>query len=95
MSKLVNIVLLAGGLTVGYLTGQHKALDNDYRIERENGTAMLHSREIGKTYELNKVGEEVYLGDISHNLEGVRRMSFLEGKNSVYESKDTLKQESK
>lgn len=79
MSCLIKGLLFAGGLAVGYYSGG-KLVDNNtstenYKIVEKDDGHYLRSKELGKSYILQEVNDEVYMGDLEHLANGVKALA--------------------
>ncbi|MFW6310917.1 MAG: hypothetical protein ACOC1K_01900 [Nanoarchaeota archaeon] len=68
--------LLIGGL-IGY--GASKLRQPEYTLSEKNEVTYLKSENINKKYEINKVNDNFYLGDLEHNLQGVKDLAYKAG----------------
>jgi hypothetical protein len=84
IKTLAYTALLAGGIAGGYYFGANScSADQEYKINRENKIVSLESKTLDKSYELNQIGEDFYLGDSNHNLKGVQALAMYETEKKV------------
>lgn len=80
MSSLKSVIggILIGGV-IGY--GVNKLKQPEYTLNEKNNTTFLESKSVDKAYEVNKTQDNFYLGDLEHNLLGVRELAYMQGLN--------------
>lgn len=79
MGCLIKSLLFAGSLVAGYSVSS-KMINKDtttdkYKIIQQDETHYLKSKELDKSYILQEVNKEVYMGDLEHLVNGVVDLS--------------------
>ena len=82
MGKLYKLMVGAaacGLIAGGCMIGKYVERDPEYSIQRKGGQAYVYVTHTKRSYELNTVAEEAYLGTSDHNMHGVQAIARIEG----------------
>jgi len=87
--KTIYAGLLGIGLFVGgYFYGSNnsneiKVAGEQFSIENVDSSLILNLKNSGKTYELNSIDGELYLGSAQHNMYGAAKLSELNAQKKI------------
>lgn len=79
MGRMTNTLLALGfaALTAygGYRYAKQDCTTANYKvIETEQGD-MLHAKKLDKSYQIQEVGEDIFVGDADHNFRGAKSLT--------------------
>ena len=87
MGCLIKSLLFAGSLVAGYSVSSNlinKDVTTDkYKIIQKDEMHYLKSKELDKSYILQEVNKEVYMGDLEHLVNGVVDLSMNKALNNT------------
>lgn len=70
-----HVMLIKGAILTGYLMNNGDRGVNGFELHKEGHEVMLYSENLGKGYEINVMEDEIFLGDASHNYNGMRALT--------------------
>lgn len=76
IKKTILTSLVAG--TIGFIAAKEMYTTKDYKVDVKSGEPVLVDKLTNSSYELTRIGNEVFLGDSNHNLNGFKYLTNME-----------------
>ena len=88
---ILAIGMAVGGFMYANSTNNTIKTGNDqYTIQQTDSTLNLYSKNLDKSYQLNSLDGELFLGDAQHNMLGATKISAYDAKQSMMPIIDKL-----
>lgn len=76
--SILKTAFFCGSIYLAYVIGGVSALDSEYKINRFDNGVSIESKSLNKSYQLQILGGDLFLGSLEHQMEGVKKLYFQE-----------------